>query len=90
MKRNLFNEPLPSNAAEIAAALDELDLFPRHAVAEIYEPDERDAPPFDGWCASITDAETGEKGFNTIAFPTRRALEDALREAGIGLIEEGW
>lgn len=87
MRRNHFGDPQPSSLAEILAAMDEVDLLAEHAQAELFEPDGMDDPPFDGWCAEISDAETGEKRISTLSFPSREALESALEAAGILLIE---
>lgn len=87
MRRNIHGEPQPSSLTEMLAAMDEVDLLPEHAQAQLLEPVGDERAPFDGWCALISDAETGEKMISTTGFPSQGALEDALTEVGIQLIE---
>ena len=87
MRRNAFGQPQPATAEEIIAAMDELELEAEFAQAEIFDGRDQDAP-FNGWCADISDADSGENRFCTLGFETRSALDQTLEAAGIQLIME--
>lgn len=87
MKRNMFGDPQPATAAEIIAALDEIDLTAAFAQAEIFDARDQEAP-FTGWCAEISDMDTGENRICTLGFGSQAELEAALSDAGIDLIVE--
>lgn len=88
MKRNAFGDPQPASAEEIEQAMDERDLQPEFAQAQIFPPSETEAPPFQGWVAEISDADTGENRISTLGFATLAELSAVLEVAGITLIEE--
>lgn len=85
MKRNMFGEPLPATYDQIAQALDELDLPPGDATAEVFDSRDQDAP-FTGWTAEIAHSDVGEPRFTTCGFPDRTALVNGLRDLGINHI----
>lgn len=87
MKRNSFGDPQPASAEEIIQALEEVDLTAEFAQAEIFDATDEE-PPFAGWCAEISDMDTGDNRICTLGFETRQALDAALEAAGIQLIAE--
>lgn len=87
MRRNEFDQPQPATANEIIKAMDEVGLEAEFAQAEIFDGRGNEAP-FNGWCAEISDADTGANRISTLAFPSRYELNQALGKAGIQLIAE--
>lgn len=87
MRRNAFGQPQPATANEIVEAMNEVGLDAAFAQAEIIDGRDNEAP-FNGWCAEISDADTGDCRFCTLGFATRRALDHALTVACIDLISE--
>jgi hypothetical protein len=87
MKRSMFGEPRPATFDEISEALDEIDLLPEAAQAQICDCRDEEAP-FTGFTADISHADLGEPSISTCGFPDREELIAGLIDLGIVLIED--
>ena len=87
MRRSHFGEPRPETLDEITAALDEIDLMAADAQAQIFDSREEE-PPFTGWTAEISHADTGEPCISSCGFADKETLIAGLIDLGIVLIVE--